>query len=215
MFLVIGGIKGGSGKTTLATNLAVLRAETGKKVLLVDADEQQSTLDWVNQREAITDLDKKRSSFATVSLSGKLIYSQLQKMRSDYDDIIIDTGGRDTTSQRSALTCADIYLIPFKPRSIDIWTIGTVKRLINEIQTVNPKIKCLIVINQADSKGTDNESALTILSECHDVSCLPVFIGNRKAFANAASDGLAVVELDPKDHKACKEIRDLYNQIYL
>ena len=52
MILVVGGIKGGSGKTTLATNLAVLRSLYGYKVLLVDADEQKSVSDWMEQRES-------------------------------------------------------------------------------------------------------------------------------------------------------------------
>ena len=52
MITVIGGIKGGSGKTTLATNLSVMRS-AHTKVLLVDADEQKSASDWSQQRDHI------------------------------------------------------------------------------------------------------------------------------------------------------------------
>src|SRR6185312_4138150 len=128
MILVCGGIKGGSGKTTFATNLTVMRSIDGKKVLLIDADEQKSSSDWVDQREAM----KIDTSWTTVQLSGKAIHSQIVRFKQDYDDIIVDVGGRDTTSQRSALTVADVFLIPFKPRSLDIWTIGSVINLVSE-----------------------------------------------------------------------------------
>lgn len=215
MLLVVGGIKGGSGKTTLATNLTVMRASAGKKVLLVDADEQGSASDWVEQRTYQQENNTDRASWVTIKLSGKMIHSQLQKMKSDYDDIIIDTGGRDTTSQRSSLICADQFLLPFKPRSIDIWTMGSVRRMISEIQAVNPNLKCSIVINQADAKGSDNKDSHEILSEFPEIQCLNVMIGNRKAFSNAASDGLGVAEMVNKDPKALKEMSDLYKLIYI
>ena len=128
MIVVIGGIKGGSGKTTIATNLTVLRSASGKKVLLVDADEQKSASSWSQQRE----LENLQTSWVTIQLAGSAIRSQIQKMVNDYDDIIIDVGGRDTTSQRSALTIADSFIVPFQPRSLDIWTLGSVKNLISE-----------------------------------------------------------------------------------
>jgi chromosome partitioning protein len=213
MLLVVGGIKGGSGKTTIATNLCQMRAASGKKVLLVDADDQQSSYQWSLHRDETglghTTLEH---GFVTICLSGKSIYSNLLKMRGDYDDIIVDTGGRDTTSQRSALCDADKFLIPFKPRSIDIWTIGSVSRIITEC--MNKNLKSFVVINQADPKGKDNEDALGVLKECQEVECLPMFIGNRKSFGNAAAEGLGVHELFPKDEKACKEIKDLYDAIY-
>ncbi len=213
MIVVVGGIKGGSGKTTLATNLAVLRSASGKKVLLVDADEQRSVTDWAEQREGFGS-ESSLSQFVTISLAGKTIYSQLQKMKSDYDDIIVDVGGRDTTSQRSALTVANVFLVPFKPRSLDIWTIGGVKSMISEIKAVNPSLISLAVINQADYKGSDNTDAQEIIAECPDLKCLPLSIGQRKAFANAAADGLGVYELKTADKKAIQEIKDLYNHIY-
>lgn len=215
MLLVVGGIKGGSGKTTIATNLCQMRAADGYKVLLVDADEQKSAYDWALQRDhaglGINSL-KNNSSFVSICLSGKAVYSNLIKMRADYDDIIVDTGGRDTTSQRSALSGADKFLLPFKPSSIDIWTMGGVKQMISEC--VNPNLMSYAIISQADHKGNDNTDAFEILSEFEEITCLPFFIGNRKAFRNAAAEGLGVNELVPRDEKACKEMKALYDEIY-
>ncbi len=209
MITVVGGIKGGSGKTTLATNLAVLRSEH-KKVLLVDADEQRSATDWVNQRIGMG-LETK---WSTIQLAGKMIYSQLLRMKEDYDDIIIDTGARDTTSQRSALIIADKFISPFKPRSFDIWTIGAFKLLISEVHSVNPKLQCYAVVNQADATGTDNQEAIEILKECPELKCLPFFIGNRKSFGNAATQGIGVSELKVQDKKAIQEMNELYKHIF-
>jgi chromosome partitioning protein len=212
MILVIGGIKGGSGKTTLATNLTVMRANGfEKKVLLIDADEQKSSFDWVGQREAL----EIETNWTTITLTGKSIYSQLQKLKENYDDIIIDVGGRDTTSQRSALMAADKYLIPFKPRSLDIWTLGLVKTMLSEILSMNENLKTFAVINQADPKGADNFSAMGVINDSVDISCFLNFIGNRKSFSNAAASGLGVMEYEPRDSKAIDEIRSLYDSIFV
>lgn len=210
MIVVVGGIKGGSGKTTIATNLAVIRAREGAKVLLVDADEQKSASDWAQQR-VVMDLE---CGITTIQLSGKGLYSQIQKMGADYDDVIIDVGGRDTTSQRSALTVADLFLIPFKPRSLDIWTIGAVKTMINEIKAVNSGLMCIAVINQADPRGSDNDDALEILKESEEIQCFEGSIGHRKAFGNAAAEGMGVVELEIQDKKSTQEMRALYEYVF-
>lgn len=211
MILVIGGIKGGSGKSTLATNLTVLRAKDNKKVLLVDADDQKTSSTWADQRVG----GRFDTNWTTITLTGDYIYSQLQKLTNDYDDIIIDTGGRDTVSLRSALTVADKFLVPFKPRSYDIWTLGQVKKLINEIKVINRDLKTYIVINQGDARGSDNDESLEILKECQDITCLNDVITNRKTFGNAASDGLSIIEVSNRDPKACQELYNLYNSIYI
>jgi chromosome partitioning protein len=210
MITVVGGIKGGGGKTTLATNLCVMRCQDGKKVLLVDADEQKTASDWASQREAMGIETK----WVTVNLAGKAIHTEIKKMLNDYDDIIIDVGGRDTTSQRSALAIAHVCLIPFKPKSFDMWTLGGVKTMIGEIKAVNPNLKTYAVINQADSRGQDNDDAIEMIKEFKDFVCLEVALGNRKAFANAAAEGLGVVELKKADPKAVEEMKDLYFHIY-
>jgi len=208
MILVVGGIKGGSGKTTIATNLCQMRASKSRKVLLVDADDQESAHEWFLQRDA----KSYENSFAMVSMSGRAVYSNLQKMKHDYDDIIVDSGGRDSVSQRAAISAADILVLPFKPRSLDIWTLSPVKRLIEEC--VNHNLKCYGFINQADFKGKNNDEALDVLKECDLIKTLPLLVCNRVAFANASANGLSVFETIPRDDKACKEMQDLHDAIY-
>lgn len=210
MIIMIGGIKGGTGKTTIATNLAVIRSTSGKRVLLVDADEQKSTAIWANQRDVLGI----ETNWTTITLGGKALRTQIEKMRWDYDDVIIDVGGRETTSLRAAISISDICVIPFKPRSLDIWTLSDVKTLIAEMKPANPSIQVYAIINQADSKGSDNEDSLSILRECEEIKCIQTTIGARKAFANAASDGLSVIEMKSIDKKAIQEITDLYDFLY-
>lgn len=210
MIVTVGGVKGGTGKTTIATNLTVMRAANGKKVLLIDADEQKSTTIWANQREVLGI----KTNWSTIQLGGKGLRAQVERMAPDYDDIIIDVGGRETTSLRGAIAVADICLVPFKPRSLDIWTLADVKTLIAEMRPGNPKIKVFAMINQADSKGSDNEGTISILQECEEIECLKNIIGSRKAFANAASDGLGVIEMKVVDKKAVQEIQGLYEFIF-
>lgn len=210
MIVVVGGIKGGCGKTTIATNLCVMRAQEGKKVLLVDADDQKTASDWASHRHALGIETK----WTTIKLSGKSIHSELKKMSENYDDIIIDVGGRDTTSQRAAFSVAHKCLIPFKPKSFDMWTLEGVKTLINETKGFNPGLKAYALINQADSRGSDNNDAFEMIKEADDFVCIPTSIGYRKAFANAAAEGLAVVELKKVDHKSLEEINNLYFYVY-
>jgi len=210
MIVVVGCTKGGTGKTTLSTNLTVLRAAEGKKVLLVDADEQKSASIWANQRDS----SGLTSSFTTIQLGGKAVYSQISKMKPDYDDIIIDVGGRETRSLRAAIVVADVLVLPFRPGSYDIWTITEIKGLLSEMIPANPNLQCIGVINQADPSGKENEEALEILKQCEEIETYPMLVGYRKAFRFSATDGLGVGEMEVKDPKAIMEMQALYDFIY-
>jgi len=202
MIVVIGGVKGGTGKSTIAVNLTALLASEKKKVLLVDADEQGSAADWVEQRESA----QIPTLWTTVRLTGSAVRTQVDKLKSNYDVIIIDAGGRDTTSQRAALTIADVFIAPFQPRSLDVWTLGKVSEIVQEAKALNPYLKAHTVLNRADTIGSDNAAALDILAENSEISPLTAVIKQRKAFANATAEGLAVFELKNKDKKAVHEI---------
>lgn len=210
MILVIGGIKGGSGKTTLATNLAVMRSNAGKKVLLVDADEQRSASTFASQREA----SGISTSWFTIQLVGRSVHTQLMKFKSDFDDIIVDVGGRTTDSQESALLAADMFLIPFNPAAFDVWTLPDVRKLVSSKSISNEKLRSFALVNRADPKGADTEETISILNECEEFHTLSFTIGNRKTFRSATSEGLAVTEMKIQDKKAIQEIGQLYEYVY-
>ncbi len=211
MIIVVGGIKGGSGKTTVATNLAVIRALDGRDVLLVDADDQETSSDFTALRNEQTEGG---AGYTSIRLSGSAVRTQTLRLADKYQDIIIDTGGRDTTSQRAAMTVADLLLIPFVPRSFDIWTIEKVAGLVGEMLPANPKLKALTFLNRADARGQDNDDAIDVLKDTPNISFVRIALGTRKAFSNAAASGLAVTELKPVDQKAVDEMLTLYRYIF-
>ena len=208
MILTCGGIKGGVGKSLISINLVVMRSKD-KKVLLVDADDQHTASDWAGHRMNMNI----PTTWTTIRLREAAVSTEVLKLASSFDDIIIDCGGRDTKSLRAALAVSDMFLIPFQPASFDIWTLNQVNELVNEVKIFNPKLKCYAFINRGESKGSDNESAQLILSKSIEVQLLPAVIGHRKAFGNSISEGLGIIELN-KDFKAQQEMSNLYDLIY-
>lgn len=211
MIYTVGGIKGGSGKTTIATNLAVWLTNRGSDVLLVDADEQETATDFTTWREETL---KGGTGYTTIRLTGENVRRELLKLKPKFDHIVIDTGGRDTSSQRAAMIVSDVLLLPFNPRSFDIWTVTKVQTLLSEIQLVRiDELKAYSFLNRADVRGSDNTDAGEALSQVEGISFLNAPLGNRKAFSNAASRGLSVTELNPADEKATQELNTLFNCI--
>ncbi|MDQ3750715.1 MAG: AAA family ATPase [Acidobacteriota bacterium] len=211
MIIVIGGIKGGSGKTTVATNLAVIRSGEGKDVLLIDADDQETSSDFTTLRNEVLE---QGASYTNIKLTGASVRTETLRLKDKYQDIIIDTGGRDTSSQRAALTVADILLVPFIPRSFDVWTVEKVSKLVSEMKTVNPELRAYMFLNRADPRGQDNYETEEVLKETDALSYLDAPLGARKAFSNAAAAGLGVSELKPQDPKAVAEIFKLHRYIF-
>jgi len=212
MIIVVGGIKGGAGKSTIAANLAVRRAEDEHKVLLVDGDDQETTALWGGTRaETFGDAP---DPVTVIQLTGKAARTEVMKMAPNYSDIIIDVGGRDTTTQRAALTIADILLLPIPPRGPDIWTLDKVAALLDEVRTVNEGLKAWAFLNRADPIGKDNDDAAGIIAETEGIDLIPPRVGDRKAFPNAHTQGLAVMELKPRDPKAVQEVEELFSYCF-
>ena len=204
MILAVGNVKGGVGKTTLAINLTIALTRTKRDVLLIDGDEQGTAL-------AFTDLRTNRREgppgYTAVALQGANLRTQARQLARKYSDIVIDVGGRDTGSLRAALTIAEAVLIPVKPRSFDLWGVDQTADLVREAREVNPDLRAIVVLNEADAQGRDNQEAVDSLREIEGLEIAPLLIGRRKAFPNAASAGLSVLEWH--DAKAIDEFVEL------
>ena len=211
MILLSGGIKGGCGKSTIAVNLAIMRALAGREVLLIDADAQGSATDFTAMRNEAFD---GTAGFQCVSLSGKAVLRDGGKLAEKYDDVVIDAGGRDTASQRAALAMADVYLVPFLPSGADVWTIEQAEQLVEEMAPANPSLKAFSFLNRADHQGSNNAEAAEILQESGLIAYADLMVGDRKVFRHAFSEGLAAVEYKPRDAKAEAEIEALYEYVF-
>ena len=212
MILTVGNTKGGVGKTTLAVNLAIARAMNGLDVLLVDGDEQRTAVTFSELRAERQGVP----GYTAVSLDGSAIRTQVRQLAPKYDDVVIDVGGRNTGSLRAALTVSDVVLIPMQPRSFDLWAIDQMAELVSEARELNSKLRAVLIINAADPQGSDNQDAAAALQDLPNMTVLPITIGRRKAFPNAAAAGRAVIESGrDKDVKAATELMDLVQSLYV
>jgi chromosome partitioning protein len=210
MILVVGHTKGGVGKTLLAVNIAAVLAGQGREVLLIDGDEQASAATFAQIRAELTP----KAAFTTVQLQGAAIRQQIKQLRAKYEEIVIDVGGRDTGSLRAALTVADAILIPFQPRSVDLWAGAQIGALVAEARAVNEQLRAYAILNAADAQGRDNEDAAGALRTIEGIEALPFVVVRRKAFPNAFTAGLSVIEQHPQDPKAVEELLSVVVALY-
>lgn len=213
MILTVGNTKGGVGKTTVAMNIAIARALAGRDVWLIDGDRQGTAQDAI----AIRAHRGQTPGIACATYpDGPVLRSQVQQQAHKFDDIIIDAGGRDSTALRAALTLSDVLLIPFQPRSFDVWSLGQIVALIDEARSVRDGLRACAVLNCADpgEASTDNAEAAEAVADFPQLELLPTPLRRRKVFANAAGQGLSVLEFKPTDRKACDELNELVSALF-
>ena len=119
--IAVGNVKGGGRQNDSAVNLTICEALSGADVLLVDGDEQGTARAFTQLRA-----DNIGSpGYTAVSLRGAEIRTQARQLRSKYQRIFIDVGGRDTSSLRAALTVADVLVVPV-PATFDVCSLDPV-----------------------------------------------------------------------------------------
>jgi chromosome partitioning protein len=208
MIVAVLGEKGGTGKTTFSTNLAGMRAASGKEVLVVDADRQGSSSYWAEAREG----KKEFPHVSCVQKFGSGLSRAVRDMSRRYDDIIIDIGAGDGVEIDGALRVADLVLIPVQPSGLDVWTLGLLDDRISEARELNDRLKAYVVINRASTNPRDNDTgeAREAVSVCEILSVSEVVIRDRVAIKRSVPTGLTVCEYRPLDSKATQEMEQLY-----
>ncbi len=206
MITVVGNLKGGSGKSTVAFNLAVWLSGRAGQVDAFDLDPQRTLSDVAEVRadEGYTP----RFSVHHVE------HDLLERMRTRTGEVIVDVGSADMHSLRAAVSIADRVLVPVPPSQADIWStqrfLGIVESAAGERM---PEI--CVFVNRADThhavrESDEAEEALEMLT---GVNLIRHRLHQRTAYRRSFSEGLGVFELEPGG-KAATELMTFAALLY-
>ena len=205
MIIAVGNTKGGVGKSTMAVQLATyLKAVRYiDRIWMIDTDPQKSCSKSMIERNAIGTVPP--VSCATYPES-KELYQQVKTNASMWDHIIIDVGGRDSNTFRTALLLADLLLIPVIPRSYDLEALNDLHSILEGVWGIGSRVRAAAFLSCADFQGSANNEAVEYIRQFKDLEILNSPVGRRKAIGIASANGLSVFEDSPSDVKACTEI---------
>lgn len=195
--------KGGSGKTTIATNLTHCLCLKKYKSLLVDADPQGNARDWqeVNQGEL----------FPVVGLDRETLPKDLAAISGNYDFVVIDGAPQIAKMTAAAIKAADAVIIPVQPSPYDIWATADTVDLIKARQEVTDGTPfAAFVISRAIKNTRLSKEILEALAE-YELPVLKSGTYQRVVYASSAAEGQTV--MSGKDEGARREIEQLTAEI--
>lgn len=209
MIILVGGEKGGTGKSTIATTLAAMRAARGRDVLLVDADPQGSATAWAAERA-----EAETAGLTCVSKTGSSFRKDVLDLARRYEDVVIDAGGRDSKELRAAMVVADRMYLPVQPSYADVWTLEAMEQLVDQASAYGP-LDAYVVISRAyaDPRIPETRDAIALLNDYQFLKWSGVVLCERVDYRRAFGVGLCVEELD-RECKATVETRVLYQHAY-
>lgn len=204
MLTVVGNLKGGTGKSTVAFNLAVWLAHDKTGVIAFDLDPQCTLVDVCDVREE----DGYEPTFEVSTSLDELELRVKDKKRSR--PIIVDMSVGNMPAMEKAISLADRIIIPVQPSQADIWSTQRFLKIVKDNINKKKKPEVLGFINRADThigvRETDEaESALKMMQ---GIIPLKARLYQRTAYRRSFSEGLSVFELDPMG-KASKEMQKL------
>ena len=208
MLTVVGNLKGGTGKSTVAFNLAVWMAHDKRGVMAFDLDPQCTLVD-------VCDVRTEDGYEPNIELSTSL--EELEDRVNDVKrtkPIIVDMSVGNMPAMEKAISMADRVLVPVQPSQADIWSTQRFLKIVRNNLNMEKNPEVLGFINRADThigiRETDEaENALKMLP---GITPLNVRLYQRTAYRRSFSEGLSVFELDPMG-KASKEMQQLASML--
>lgn len=202
--IALAGNKGGSGKTTLAINLAAALARRGRVVLL-DADPQGSCIHWHTSADG-------RGPFPVLAAAND-VSGAVQANRGASDYLLIDCPPSLNTPQTlAALSLADKVLIPVLPSPLDIWAGLHVEPVLKKAGRDNPALQALLVINQLEPRTRLSQLLRQALNELA-LPTAATTMRRRMAYRRAMLEGRSVVDMGKRGAEAAREIQQLIDEL--
>lgn len=219
MVITICNEKGGSGKSTIAVNLA-FRFAKENNLLLIDTDSQRSIEAFTTIRSD-NDLE---SIFTTATKLGSSLLQEIKLLQNQYEIIMIDTGGRDSKETRQALILSDIVIVPCIASQFDIAVLEKMINILLEVKsTINPNLKVFFVLSRATTnlflsqKNTNLKDYLIANLKENEAGSefilLNSIIHEREAYKNSIIEGLSIFELCKENDKAYIEFEGFYQEL--
>ncbi|ESK36590.1 hypothetical protein P256_02502 [Acinetobacter nectaris CIP 110549] len=207
MILLIGSQKGGCGKSTIAINIAAFLASSDKDVVLVDADRQQSSANWVKDRDE-TDLKKVHCIQRYDDVK-----STLKDLVNRYEYVVVDVAGHDSKELRTAMLVADKIIVPFRPSQFDLDTLPHLTEIIDQAQSFNQHLKAfgLLTLAPTNPSVSEVQQASEYLADFPIFTALQSVIHDRKVYRDSISEGKGVTEAN--NPKAKNEFESLMREI--
>lgn len=204
MITVVGNLKGGTGKSTVAFNLAVWLALNDHEVKVFDLDPQATLSDVVDIR-----FEDEYEPLISISNS----FSEIEKATEE--QILIDIGTADTEAMRKAIALTDRIIVPVPPSQADIWSTQRFIKIVLDIRGKNNMPQMLGFVNRADThigvrETSEAEDALKMLPH---IDLINARLYQRTTYRRSFSEGLAVFELEPKG-KAAAEVNKFASIVY-
>ena len=192
--------KGGTGKTTIATALAVAAHQAGKKSALLDLDPQTNAVNWFDRREG--------DGPDVASIQPGAIPRSLDAYRGlGMDWVFIDTPGKMDSASTEAAKHADMVLIPTQAQIFAIDTLEPLKRLLDMAGNPPAFVVLNLVHPNAGGRAADDAAAI---AERFNVAVAPIHMSRLKAYGDAPALGQTPQELEPQG-RAAQEVAGLFS----
>jgi chromosome partitioning protein len=185
--ITIANTKGGVGKSTLAGNLTwALATQTGRRVLLVDADPQASVTKWFDLAAGELPFDR------TQLTTARVLHQQLPRLRQAYAFIVVDCPPMQSDVTAAAVTQADLGLVPVLPSPLDVLAYSELVPLLRQAQGVHATLALRFVINQLAPRTALAREVQETLADA-DIPVLPTYIHDRQVYRRVVAQGATVL----------------------
>lgn len=214
--ILVGGGKGGPGKSTMAQQVAgYLVVVEGKKVHVFETDiKQQTTFSWCQEREMNANVPAISYSMPNPREN---IGKTLTDLSNNNEFVIVDAGGFDSDIQREAMLYADYVLLPIRPKRRDIRSLPNLDDVIMQLREINPEAVIRTVINQCPVLPSQIGYILAAKEACESFDLLPVgtFVYERGLYDKCEADGRTIFDITgrERDQKAEAEITAMAREL--